>query len=539
MLLHAALAKALATEGVGAMFGQIGDANLFFVDRYVRDEGARYVGAANEAGAVMMAYGYAQRTGDLGVATVTFGPGLTNTITALGEAVRANTPLLVIAGDTPVASRNEPQDIDQRTLVEVVGAGFEQVRSAKSALRDLAIALRRARTERRPIVLDVPSELMWAEIDYRPLDGTTASRQSVHADPEALDRALGVIASVRRPVVLVGRGVTKDALPTVLQLAARIGAPVATTLAAVSSARDEAFSLGISGTFSHEVAAETILAADCIVSFGASLNRFTTAERSFLKGKAVVQCDVDPAAIGRHMTPTAAVVGDAGAVAAAMLELVEQAEIPAASFRSLELEQRLAERDQLDQDHDVSTAETIDVRTALRRINLALPPDRCIVTDGGRFAAQPIKLLDIPDPSGLIYTFGFGSIGLGTGAAIGAAVASPDTPIVFVAGDGGFMSGGLHEFHTAVREDLDLIAIICNDGSYGAEHLHFRMRDMDPSLSLFAWPDFGPVAEAMGATGVTVRCIDDLETAARAIETRDRPLLIDLKLDPDHVPRLL
>jgi acetolactate synthase-1/2/3 large subunit len=539
MLLHAALAKALVAEGVRAMFGQIGDANLFFVDRYVRDEGGRYIGAANEAGAVMMAYGYARRTGELGVATVTFGPGLTNTVTALAEGVRGNTPLLVIAGDTPVASRNEPQDIDQRTLVEVVGAGFEQVRSAKSALRDLAIAMRRARTERRPIVLDVPSELMWTEVDFRPLDGTTASRQSVHADPEALDRAVGVIASVRRPIVLIGRGVTRGALPTVLQFAARIGAPVATTLAAVSSAGEEPFALGISGTFSHEVGAETILAADCIVSFGASLNRFTTAERSFLKGKAVVQCDVDPAAIGRHMTPTAAVVGDAGAVAAAMLDLIEQAEIPATSFRSVDLARRLAERDDLDQHQDLSTDQTVDVRTALRRINRALPPERCIVTDGGRFAAQPIKLLDIPDPSALIYTFSFGSIGLGTGAAIGAAVARPETPVVFVAGDGGFMSGGLHEFHTAVREGLDVIAIICNDGSYGAEHLHFRARDMDPALSLFDWPDFAPVAEAMGATGVTVRCIDDLETAARAIEARDRPLLIDLKLDPDHVPRLL
>jgi thiamine pyrophosphate-dependent acetolactate synthase large subunit-like protein len=162
-----------------------------------------------------------------------------------------------------------------------------------------------------------------------------------------------------------------------------------------------------------------------------------------------------------------------------------------------------------------------------------------VVTDGGRFVAQPIKLLDVPHPSALIYTFSFGSIGLGTGAAIGAAVASPGSPVLFVAGDGGFMSGGLNEFHTAVRENLDLILVLCNDGSYGAEHLHFRARGMDPSLSMFDWPDFAPVADALGGRGVTVCSLADLDVAEQAIAERDRPLLIDLKLDPDQVPRLL
>jgi acetolactate synthase-1/2/3 large subunit len=539
MLLHAALAKALKVEGVDTVFGQVGDANLFLVDRYVHDEDGRYVAAANEAGAVMMAYGYARRARRLGVATVTFGPGLSNTVTALGECVRGRTPLLVIAGDTPVASRNEPQDFDQRTLVEVMGAGFELVRSPKSALRDLAVAMRRAQVERRPIVLDVPSEFMWAEIDYRRMDGVNANVQPTQPDPDALDRAVGVIASVRRPVVLIGRGVDDDARTTILRLAERIGAPVATTLAAKTTFTDEPFALGISGTFSHDVANETILDADCILAFGASLNRFTTAERSFIKDKAIVHCDIDPAALGRHVTPTAPVVGDAGAIAASMLELIDGADLAPSGFRSPELAQRLADRSAGETYEDVSTDTTVDVRTALRRINAALPPNRSVVTDGGRFAAQPIKLLDVPHPSALVYTFDFGSIGLGTGAAIGAALAAPDSPVLFVAGDGGFMSGGLHEFHTAVRENLDVIVVLCNDGAYGAEHLHLRARGVDPSLSMFEWPDFAPVAQALGGHGVTVRCLDDLDAAECAIAERDRPLLIDLKLDPDQVPRLL
>jgi thiamine pyrophosphate-dependent acetolactate synthase large subunit-like protein len=119
--------------------------------------------------------------------------------------------------------------------------------------------------------------------------------------------------------------------------------------------------------------------------------------------------------------------------------------------------------------------------------------------------------------------------------AIGAAVAAPGRPVLLVTGDGGFMLGGLAEFNTAVRHKLDLVVAVCNDSSYGAEHIQFRRKNMDPGLSVFEWPDFASVADALGGQGVTVRTAADLDAAARAIAARGRPLLIDLKLDPDHV----
>ena len=98
------------------------------------------------------------------------------------------------------------------------------------------------------------------------------------------------------------------------------------------------------------------------------------------------------------------------------------------------------------------------------------------------------------------------------------------------------MFGGLMEFNSAVRHKVDLIAVVCSDGSYGMEHIQFRERQMDPGVTLFDWPDFAPVAESLGGRGITVRSLADLEKAADFIKHRDRPILIDLKLDPDRMP---
>jgi thiamine pyrophosphate-dependent acetolactate synthase large subunit-like protein len=539
MLYHEVFARSLVDAGVTTMFGQMGDANLYMVDNYVHQQGGRYVAAANEFGAMLMALGYAHRSGKVGVVTITHGPALTNLLTPLVEGVRDRVPVVLLAGDTSLSVRNHPQDIAQQAVIATSGAGFEHSGSAKTIQRDLAIALRRAAVERRPIALNLPTEYTWQDIEYGPMPVLPALAPSTRPDTDALDAALGVLASARRPLVLLGHGIAPADRSVVLRLAERIGAPVATTLKGKGSVGNEPFALGVCGAFASAYGNETILASDCIVAFGASLNRFTTAEGSLVKDTAVVHCDVDATAIGLHMTPTVGVVGDAGATATGMLELIEAAEIPPAEFRAAVVAQHEQHRDPFGGYQDRSTDRTVDVRTALRRINTAVPSRRTVVMDGGRNMGQPFKLIDAYDPAAWLYLLGFGSIGLGTGAAIGAAVGAPDEPTLLVTGDGGFMSGGLHEFHTAVREGLDLIAVIANDGAYGAEHVHFRDHGMDPSLSTFDWPDFAPVAEALGARGVTVRCLADLDIAERAIADRDRPLLIDLKLDPDEVPPLL
>lgn len=535
MLFHQAIAKALGDQGITTIFGVLGDANLYMMDSFERTVGGRFYSMSNEAGAVLAANGYARTSGELGVATVTHGPALTNTITALVESVKDHTPVLLVAGDTAVVDRENFQKIPQRDVVLPSGAGFEQVRSPETVAEDVAVAVRRALLERRPIVLNVPIEFQWAEVEYTPDRVRWVRPQAVVPDPAALDDAVGIVASAKRPLVLAGQGASDpEAKAALVRLAHRIGAPLATTLRARDLFRGDPHNIGIAGTLSHEVAMDVIAQADCVIAFGASLNKWTTAEGSGLDGKKVVHVDIDRAAIERFSGVHAGVVGDAVPVAEAFVALLDEAEVKPTGFASPQLAERLANRDE-HAFRDTSTETCVDIRTAMLKVEAAFPQDRTLVHDGGRFIFNAFKLLHAPDPRAYVHTVNYGSIGLGMGNAVGAWFGAPGRPVLLVTGDGGFMLGGLAEFNSAVRHQVDLVVVLFNDAAYGAEHIQFRNKDMDPSISTFDWPDFGPVATALGGRGFTVRNLAELDEALAAIETRDRPILIDIKIDPDKV----
>lgn len=534
MIFHEAIARALADQGVTHIFGVLGDANLYMMDSFQRAAGGRYLSTSNEAGAVLAANGFARTAGGLGVATVTHGPALTNTVTALVESVRDRTPLLVIAGDTAVADRDNLQNVAQREVVLASGAGFEQLRAPNTLAEDVATAIRRALLERRPVVLNVPIDFQWQDVEYQPVPSRVVPAQAVRPDPAALDEALGIIASARRPIVLAGRGAgTAVGRTALLRLAERIGAPVATTLRGKDLFRGHAFDLGICGTLASPVALDTINRSDCVIAFGASLNKWTTAEDSLLQKKRVVHVDIDRDSIDRWGMADAGVVGDAAATADAIVDMLDAAEVSATGFASPELAEQLAAYDGAFT--DCSTDSAVDVRTALKRIDAAFPADRTLVHDGGRWIFNSFTMLHVPEPEAYIHTVNFGSIGLGMGNALGAAFGKPDRPVLLITGDGGFMLGGLAEFSSAVRHKVDLVVVVLNDGAYGAEYIQFRNKNMDPAISTFDWPDFGPVATALGGEGFMVRNLAELDTALAAIPDRTRPMLIDIKVDPENV----
>ena len=245
--------------------------------------------------------------------------------------------------------------------------------------------------------------------------------------------------------------------------------------------------------------------------------------------------DIEPTAIGGGLHPDAALVADAGRTAETILYWLDEAEIPASGFtRDLDIETLTA--------HPVGTDKTaegcVNYVRALERLEQALPKDRVLVTDGGRFMTEVWCRISAPDPKSFVVTANFGSIGLGLQEAIGAGVAAPGRPVVMFSGDGGFMMGGINEFNTAVRLGLDLIVIVANDSAYGAEHIQFLDRKMDPSLTEFHWPSFAGIARSLGGEGIEVRSDADLEAAIAALETRKGPFLIELHLDPHDVPRM-
>ncbi|NKQ56164.1 thiamine pyrophosphate-binding protein [Amycolatopsis sp. K13G38] len=526
---HAAVAEVLAGHGQ-ALFGVLGDANMQYVADFINGGGS-YIGAIDERGAVMMAIGYARRLHRVGVVTVTHGPGLTNTLTSLVEAVRSRTPLVLLTGDTPPVP-DYVQLLDVGAAVAPTGAHYRRVVAAETVADELSAALRRAQADRLPVVLDIPFHLLSREVILPRRPGPIPERQAVRPDPDALDEALGIIASASRPVVLAGRGAALcDAREPLLALAHALGAPVATTLLGRDLFRGDPCDLGVLGTVSHDIAIETVGASDCVIAFGAGLNQYTTAHGWLADGRAVVHVDDDQGRLDRYTPVTAGIVGDAAVVARAMTEQLEAAGHSPSGFRSPALADRLAARDPRADFTDASTTEFLDARTAMIELDEILPADRVIVSDVGRYVIAPWKYLHVPEPLSFTHTAAFGSIGLGIAAGVGASAADRTRPTVVIAGDGGAMMG-LIEFTTAVREKLPLVVIVVNDRCYGAEWAQMEKYGIDPALSLIPWPSFETMASAFGGHGLTVRTAGDLKRIPDLIAEGKLPLMVDLHIDP-------
>ncbi len=532
MTVYRALALALADSGTQVIFGLLGDGNLALMDEVVNRHGLSYIPVNREDSAVAAADAYARVSGKLGVATVTHGPGLTNAITALHEAARAGTPLIVLCGDTDPRDLTHNQDIDQRSTVAPTGAGFVQLRSAETIIDDLARAVRMARQEQRPVVFNLPVNLQTEETSYRKPSIEALSEGAPGPDPAVLDEALGIIATAKRPVVLAGSGAIRaDARTQLLRLADLLQAPVATTLKAMGLFADEPFNLGVCGSVSSPLAAETLSKADCLVAFGASLNRYTTMYGSLLERKTVIHVDVDPGAIGRWYPVDSEVVGDAATVAGLMADALSSlGDRPSGGLASAHLAQRLAGYDPAHDFQDISTSEYIDPRTLMIWLDRTVPEDRILVWDVGGFMEIPLRYLGVADPRAHVLPAAFGSVGLAMGAAVGAGIADPQRPVLVVMGDGGWMMGGVNCFDTAVRQGIDMIAVVLNDGGYGIERRALEARGSEASMASMDWPDPSRAARALGGDAITIECLDDLDPARRSIEERTRPLLLDTRI---------
>ena len=541
MFVHEVIAAEVAATGTDTMFGLIGDANLFMVNSFVERQHGTYVSAVHEASAVMMAHGYACRAARLGVATVTQGPGLTNTATALTEAVRSSTPLLLITGDTAPNNRLNQQTLDQEPFVRATGAGYVFIEAPQDVRSAVRLAIRRAVAESRPFVLNCPTEYQWHVVDaVADDDGADPwpageERPLVSEEEEVLEEAVGVIASARRPLVLAGRGaIGKEQRQAVLAFAERIGAPIATTLRARNLYSAAEGCVGVCGTVSTEPGVLAIGESDCIIAFGASLNTWTTVRNSLIEGKRVVHVDTNKARFRREVPVTVAVQGDAGLVAQQFVELLDAAEVPPSGFR----DRATASVNQSDLMFAAPLGEKVTLAGVLSEVNRALPGRRTVVYDGGRFQGEAFKYMWSTDYRGEVLTTDFGAVGLGMGAAIGAASVARDEPTVFVTGDGGFMMNGLAELHSAIRAGLPLIVVICNDESYGAEYDQFVNKGLSPELALFRWPDFAEVARSLGAGGLTVEAVSDVAPAIAAFGELTRPVVIDVRITPQDIPEV-
>jgi acetolactate synthase-1/2/3 large subunit len=530
-----AIAAGIAAHGAGPVFGVLGEGSLAVVDALVQRHRRPYVAAAREDGAVLMADAFGRVSGGVGVAALTHGPALTNAVTALTEAARAGTPTVVLVGDTPVEDRRNPQDIDQAAVVAPTGAGIQLVRSARCAPEDVALAFRRAILERRPIVLNVPTPLLPQPAPEGVMPtGVLDLVPPGPPPPAVIGAAADLLASSARPLILAGRGaVVAEARDALLALAERTGALVGTSLLAKGLFAGDPYDVGVCGGYASAVGRDLIAKADCVVAAGASLNGFTTDGGALLGQAAAIQVDRDPAAFGRWASPPEVpVLGDVNATASALLDTLPSRPTRD-TWRRPETAARLQAAGFADEFTPADGAAGIDLRSLVLLLDELVPPERTVVVDGGHAAlSEPSRCMRVPDPQGFVFPLHFGSIGLALASAVGAGFARRDRPTLCFVGDGGLMMS-LAELDTAVRHRLPLIVVVMNDAAYGWEYHQMRDLGMDPALSLIPRPDFAAVARGMGAEAVTATRLDDVAARPELLVGRDRPLLIDARLDRD------
>lgn len=531
MKVREATGRLVLEHGVDTMFGLLGDANLFYAISY-QQAGGRFVSAVHEGGAVGMADAYSRITGNVGVASVTRGPGLTNTLTSLTEAVRNRSRLIVISAEPP--SPTHAQMIDPSSVASTAGAGYSTVHSGDTLVRDLNRVFQHTVAEGRPFVLNLPERLMNQDAPEELAVTLPVTAPPLQPAVDALDGALGLMASAKRPVVLAGRGaVIANARESLVGLADLLGAALATTMQAKDMFAGHPRNLGVLGSLSHSVTSDAITSADVIIAFGAAINSWTTFGGELIANARIIHVDRDASRLGRFFTANEAICGDAALTATKFAELLAEADHRASALWGHELETRLAKHSPSDDFTDRSRPGAIDPRTAMIHLDEVLPRSRTVISDLGRFLTGTWPYVTIPDAADFVTPTAFGSIGLALGAAVGAAVARPDRVAVCLVGDGGLMMQ-LGEFSTAVREKLPVVVLAFNDGAYGAEHAKLVDHGIDPSYSLLACPDLAQVAESLGGRGARVESVDDIKPLASALaDMSSGPLLVDVRLDPE------
>jgi len=531
VLVSSAIGQTLHRLGGDVVFGLMGSGNLAVTNAIV-GAGGRFVSARHETGAICMADGYARVSGRLGVASVHQGPGLTNAITGLTEAAKSRTPLVLLAADTPAAQLRSNFKIDQAALVESVGAVAERVHGPSTAVADVTRAVRTAVVDRRAVVLMLPLDVQAATVE---LTDPVLWPELAPVRPSSVEAVADALARAERPALIGGRGaVLSGAGPALRRLGELSGAILATSAVANGLFADDPFAVGISGGFATPVGQRLLEEADLIVAFGASLNVWTTRHGKLVANARLVQVDRDEEAIGAHRRVDLGVVGDARETAEALIAALTARRDDSdlgGSRRSVALAAEIAGGAWRDEPYEPSR-EWLDPRDLSIALDDLLPSERTVVVDSGAFMGYPSMYLGVPDAAGFVFPQAFQCVGLALGNAIGAAVARPDRLTVCAVGDGGLLMS-LPDLETLGRERPDMLVVIYDDAAYGAEVHHFRPMGEPVGLAQFGPTDFAALAEAAGCRGVTARSVDDLEAVREWLSDRDRPLVLDAKVDPD------
>ena len=533
-----ALIKALLNEGVDTIFGYPGgaiipvfDAMYDFYDKF------KYVLTRHEQGAVHSAQGYARVSGKPGVCIVTSGPGATNTITGIGDAMLDNTPLVVITGQVGKAMLGTDafQEIDVVGITQPITKWSYQIRDEKEIAWAVARAFYIANNGRPgPVVLDFAKNAQTALVDFKP-EKCNFIRSYIPTLPlktEKVEKAADLINNAKKPLALVGHGVTigkaEEELKAFLEIA---DIPAAWTMLGESAmATDYPLNKGMLGM--HGNIGPNIKTNECdlLIAIGMRFDdRITGDLNTYAKQAKVIHFDIDPAEINKNVKADVAILGNVKETLPAVTKLLNKNEHKEwiASFDEYDKK----EFDSVINKEVYPTEGPIKMGEVVRKISDATNRKAILVTDVGQNQMAALRYFQFTEKRSVVTSGGAGTMGFGIPAAIGAKIAAPERTVCLFCGDGGFQMT-MQELGTIMQENLGIKMIIMNNNFLGMvrqwQELFYNERYSSTPL---VNPDFTTIASAYGIKSRLVNEREELDGAIGEMLSDDKSFLLIVNVD--------
>ena len=462
--------------GIDCVFGLLGGSMLELYDALGQQDKVRYVGARDERAAGHMADAYGRIRGLPGVVLgAQAGPGVANLVTAVAEAHLAYSPMVAIAGAITRADQGKDtfQEIDQVALFAPICKRSIMVTSPARMGEALLEAMRLALSGRRgPVVLHVPRDLFTARVDLPDLCELAIAEPGAPT-PEQLERVIGLLGSAESPVIFAGGGFKSGDSKALTHLAESLDLPVVTSTghADVMDSEPPLYA-GQTGPRGNQVAARLTRETDLIVVLGSRLAfNSTLLNNEYVSAAArIVHIDIEPSALGRYYHTDIAIQAGATETAAALLPRARAAALPGERWSRWRRAFRQAHISLIEERRAEASIDDVPLnpRRVLAEIREVLPDDVIDTLDTGNACLHAADRLRFRCCPGLVAPLDFGLVGFGYAAALGAAAAAPERPVVSIIGDGGF-GYTLAEITTAVTYELAVVAMVLDNGAWGAE----------------------------------------------------------------------
>lgn len=537
----------LKAEGVRVVFGIPGGLLYPFFAAIEKDRDLSLIVAKHEQGAAFMADGYARVGGGIAVCAGTAGPGATNLLTGVACAFADGVPMLVVTGQVAshafgkgAAQETSREDMDIVAMFRPVTKYSAMVTSPESLAQHLRRALRLALTGRPgPVHLNVPVDLWEKHLKEEWFDPKTYRPETRPFDRDAVQRAATLLLKAKRPVLLVGAGVaTAKAQEHVRALAELLPARVATTPRGKGLfPEDHPLSLGVLGFAGHASARDTLLGADIdlLMTIGTSLNETATLNwtPSLGKNREFIQLDIDAERIGRNYPVDLALVGDAQTILVELVYHLHRSMRENRPLSSIWHSQPPAARAFDEAELRDSTQIPLTPQRWRKDLEEVLPLDAVVFSDIGGHMLANIHYLTIRERQTFVINLGFGSMGHGTVAPIGAALAAPKRPMFAIVGDACFAMCGM-ELLTAVEYDVaNVVWIVENNNMHGITWHASRQLSLGGLQSIRNKHalDVAPIARAMGLATWVVDAPGKIQGAVAEALAARRPSLVEVRVD--------